>query len=163
MSSCVASCSMCCPEGFHGSVTSDGWPIVNAENCFLSAGACLTSQYLRTPQPPTSSRPSGTVRFAMDPCTSSSGSPQLNSSSLLKEPLQPMTLPDRCTNLTTAARWPRMPGRRVRGPANEPDRSLQQLLRGTVSAATRPRQRHPIPAPPFVTTRLPEPVAIENP
>lgn len=66
----------------------------------------LNSKYLRTQQPPISSRPSGTDRFATDPCTSSIGSPLLNSSSAQKEPLQAMTLPDRSTNLTTAARWP---------------------------------------------------------
>jgi hypothetical protein len=48
----------------------------------------------------------GTVRFAMHPCTSSSGSPQPNSSLSQKEPLLAMTLPDRGTNMTTAARWP---------------------------------------------------------
>src|SRR5450631_1821411 len=83
MSSCAASCSICCRQGSCVSATSVSSPIATAPRscrcaCSCSAEYCKT-QLHRHHSPQIRLIHSGTARSAVEPCASSNGSPLRNS------------------------------------------------------------------------------------
>lgn len=83
MSSCAASCSICCRPASCAFVTSDSSPTATALRCCHSAGDCSAdhckTQLSRHHRLQISLSHSGTAQPAVEPCTSSNGSPLRNS------------------------------------------------------------------------------------
>ena len=82
MSSCAASCSICCRPASCAFVTSDSSPTATALRCCHSAGDCSAdhckTQLSRHHRLQISLSHSGTAQPAVEPCTSSNGSPLRN-------------------------------------------------------------------------------------
>ena len=85
MSSCAASCSICCRRASCASATSASSPTATAPHSCRSASNCSAAQrrqlLRRHHRPPTRFTHSGTVPSAAEPCASSNGSPPPNSCS----------------------------------------------------------------------------------
>ena len=83
MSSCAASCSMYCRPASCASATSDSLPTATALLCCRSAfdSSATQRRWLLRPHhhPPIRPTQSGTAQSAVEPCTSSNGSPPRNS------------------------------------------------------------------------------------
>src|SRR5450432_85725 len=83
MSSCAASCSICCRHGSCVSATSVSSPIATAPRCCRCACSCSAdyckTQLHRHHSPQIRLIHSGTARSAVEPCASSNGSPLRNS------------------------------------------------------------------------------------
>src|SRR5271154_1420673 len=81
MSSCDASCSICCHLGSYASATSDSSPTGNAPRCYRCAVGCWATQreQLRLTPLPKRLTLSGTAQSAEAPCASWNGSPPPNS------------------------------------------------------------------------------------
>ena len=83
MSSCAASCSICCRRDSCASATSDSSPTATALRSCRCACDCSAdhskTQLRRHHRPPIRPTHSGIVQSAAEPCASSSGSPQRNS------------------------------------------------------------------------------------
>ena len=83
MSSCAASCSICCRPASSASATSASSPTVNALRCCRCACNCSAdhrnTQPRRPHHPPIRPTHSGTAQSAAEPCASSNGSLPRNS------------------------------------------------------------------------------------
>ena len=83
MSSCAASCSICCRPVSCASATSDSSPTATALHCCRCAGDCSAdhsrTQLRRHQRPQIRTIHSGTAQSAAEPCASSNGSPPRNS------------------------------------------------------------------------------------
>src|ERR1035437_3079866 len=83
MSSCDASCSICCHRGSCASATSDSSPTGTALLCCRCACGCSAdhskTQLRRHRRPQIRLIHSGTAQSAAEPCASSNGSPLPNS------------------------------------------------------------------------------------
>src|SRR5580658_4002751 len=79
MSSCAASCSICCRQAWSAYATSDSSPTATAQLCCRTAFDCSVdhskTQLHRPHHPPIRLVHSGTVQSAAHPCASSNGSP----------------------------------------------------------------------------------------
>src|ERR1035438_2370789 len=83
MSSCVASCSICCRPASCAFATSASSPTATVPPCYRCAVDCLATQreqqLRRLSRLPTRLTHSGTAQSAEAPCASSNGSPPPNS------------------------------------------------------------------------------------
>src|ERR1019366_2395135 len=83
MSSCAASCSICCHLASYASATSASSPTATAPRCCRCAGGCSADHCKAQPhphlRPPIRPTRSGTAPSAVEPCASSNGFPLPNS------------------------------------------------------------------------------------
>src|SRR6266567_6622585 len=165
MSSCAASCSICCRPVSCASATSDSSPTATAlrscrcaSNCSAAQRRCLLRWHHR---PLIRTTHSGTVLSAAQPCASSNGSPLRNSCfarhlNQISAPLEPLFPPSTSTRASARTRIPCLSWQKPLAcwsllPPHQPSASHRAAPSGLHAIASNQSQPAPDPSAPTQT------------